>query len=61
MTAPLLETKLYIPPARPGLVPRPRLTEQLNAGAAKFPDRRERYAEGKSAFIRGIIQRAQTI
>jgi GrpB-like predicted nucleotidyltransferase (UPF0157 family) len=28
---------------------------------AKFPNRRERYAEGKSAFIRGIIQRAQTI
>jgi LuxR family maltose regulon positive regulatory protein len=32
MTAPLLTTKLYIPPTRPELVPRPRLIEQLNAG-----------------------------
>jgi LuxR family maltose regulon positive regulatory protein len=40
MTAPLLTTKLYIPPTRPDpstglrtrLVPRPRLIEQLNAG-----------------------------
>jgi GrpB-like predicted nucleotidyltransferase (UPF0157 family) len=29
--------------------------------AAKFPHCRERYAEEKSAFIRGIIQRAQAI
>jgi len=28
----LLTTKLYIPPARPELVSRPRLIEQLNAG-----------------------------
>jgi LuxR family maltose regulon positive regulatory protein len=26
----LLKTKLYIPPIRPGLVSRPRLTERLN-------------------------------
>ena len=32
MATPLLQTKLYIPPARPELVPRPRLIEQLNAG-----------------------------
>jgi len=32
MIAPLLTTKLYIPPARPGLVPRPRLIDRLNAG-----------------------------
>jgi LuxR family maltose regulon positive regulatory protein len=32
MTAPLLKTKLYIPPVRPELVPRPRLIERLNAG-----------------------------
>jgi len=32
MTIPLLTTKLYIPPARPELVSRPRLIEQLNAG-----------------------------
>ena len=28
----LLTTKLYIPPTRPELVPRPRLLEQLNEG-----------------------------
>ncbi|MCP4541357.1 MAG: LuxR family transcriptional regulator [Chloroflexi bacterium] len=32
MTPPLLTTKLYIPPARPELVSRPRLIERLNAG-----------------------------
>jgi len=32
MSAPLLTTKLYISPVRPGLVSRPRLIERLNAG-----------------------------
>ena len=32
MSTPLLKTKLYIPPLRPELVPRPRLIERLNAG-----------------------------
>jgi LuxR family maltose regulon positive regulatory protein len=32
MAAPLLETKLYVPRSRPGLVPRPRLRERLNRG-----------------------------
>ena len=32
MNAPLLTTKLYIPPVRPGLVPRPRLIQRLNDG-----------------------------
>jgi len=32
MTTPVLHTKLYIPPVRPELVPRPRLVERLNAG-----------------------------
>ncbi|MDY7075980.1 MAG: hypothetical protein SXV54_03550, partial [Chloroflexota bacterium] len=32
MTTPLLQTKLYIPPPRPELVPRLRLIERLNAG-----------------------------
>jgi LuxR family maltose regulon positive regulatory protein len=32
MLAPLLQTKLYVPPPRPELVPRPRLIERLNAG-----------------------------
>ena len=34
MPAPLLETKLYVPRARPGLVARPRLSERLDRGAA---------------------------
>ncbi|MCW2849148.1 MAG: ATP-dependent transcriptional regulator, MalT-like, LuxR family [Marmoricola sp.] len=34
MPAPLLETKLYLPRPRPGLVPRPRLAERLEAAAA---------------------------
>ena len=32
MATPLLKTKLYIPPARPELVSRPRLIERLDAG-----------------------------
>ena len=32
MSRPLLTTKLYIPPPRPNLVPRPRLIERLNVG-----------------------------
>ncbi|MDH4138576.1 MAG: LuxR family transcriptional regulator, partial [Anaerolineae bacterium] len=32
MATPLLTTKLHIPPVRPGLVPRPRLSERLNEG-----------------------------
>jgi len=32
MAAPLLTTKLYIPPVRPEFLPRPRLIERLNAG-----------------------------
>jgi LuxR family maltose regulon positive regulatory protein len=31
MATPLLQTKLYVPPLRPELVPRPRLIERLNA------------------------------
>ena len=34
MPAPLLETKLYVPRSRRGLVPRPRLTERLDRGIA---------------------------
>jgi LuxR family maltose regulon positive regulatory protein len=33
MSAPLLTTKLYVPPVRPELVPRPRLVDRLDAGA----------------------------
>ena len=32
MSTPLLATKLYIPPARPNVVLRSRLTERLNEG-----------------------------
>src|SRR5919202_4082776 len=32
MAAPVLATKLYAPPPRPGAVPRPRLTGRLDAG-----------------------------
>lgn len=32
MSAPLLATKLYVPPSRPKAVARPRLTERLNDG-----------------------------
>jgi len=32
MTTPILTTKLYIPPPRPNLVPRPRLIERLDKG-----------------------------
>ena len=35
MSAPLLATKLYIPPVRPELVSRPRLIERLNAHAER--------------------------
>ena len=34
MNTPLLSTKLYFPPARPNLVPRPRLLARLQAGLA---------------------------
>ena len=32
MSTPILATKLYIPPPRPGIVLRPRLIERLNEG-----------------------------
>lgn len=32
MSPPILTTKLYIPPPRPKVVPRPRLVERLNEG-----------------------------
>ncbi|HEY1015758.1 MAG TPA: hypothetical protein VGE07_23825, partial [Herpetosiphonaceae bacterium] len=32
MAAPILSTKLYLPPPRPGLIDRPRLSERLSAG-----------------------------
>ncbi len=35
MSVPILATKLYIPPPRPGIVPRPHLIERLDEGLAK--------------------------
>lgn len=35
MSAPLLSTKLHVPPIRPQLVPRPRLVKRLTAGLGK--------------------------
>ena len=37
MSAPILTTKLYIPPLRPKAIIRPRLTERLNAGLQHTP------------------------
>jgi ATP/maltotriose-dependent transcriptional regulator MalT len=37
MSAPILATKLYIPPPRPKVVPRPRLSERLNEGLHRTP------------------------
>ncbi len=34
MSTPILATKLYIPPPRPNVIPRPRLIERLNKGLA---------------------------
>jgi LuxR family maltose regulon positive regulatory protein len=34
MSTPILATKLYVPPLRPRVVPRPRLTAQLDEGLA---------------------------
>ncbi len=35
MATPMLTTKLYLPPSRPNVVPRPRLIEQLDAGLGR--------------------------
>ena len=37
MSIPILTTKFYIPPLRPGLVSRPRLIERLNEGLRRTP------------------------
>ncbi len=37
MPAPILATKLYIPPPRPGVVHRARLIERLQAGMQRAP------------------------
>ncbi|HEX6035152.1 MAG TPA: hypothetical protein VFY83_11980, partial [Anaerolineales bacterium] len=37
MSTPVLATKLYIPPPRPQLVPRPRLIKRLNDGMRSTP------------------------
>jgi LuxR family maltose regulon positive regulatory protein len=37
MTTPILATKLYVPPPRPKIVPRPHLIERLNEGLSSTP------------------------
>jgi LuxR family maltose regulon positive regulatory protein len=37
MSTPILATKLYIPPPRPKVVPRPHLIERLNEGFYRMP------------------------
>ena len=49
MRTPLLETKLYRPGPRPGLVPRPRLNAQLDRGAATKLDARLGTAPGSAS------------
>jgi LuxR family maltose regulon positive regulatory protein len=46
MEAPLLQTKLYIPPVRPESVPRPRLIERLNVG----PHRKLTFVSASAGF-----------
>ncbi len=53
----LLQTKLYVPPVRPELVSRPRLTERLNAGLKDgdaFPRVRDAFPRTRDAFPRAL-------
>jgi len=61
---PLLQTKLHIPPVRPGLVARPRLIERLNAGLPTpagvsqprdaLPRTRDAFPRTRDAFSRAL-------
>jgi LuxR family maltose regulon positive regulatory protein len=54
MVVPLLQTKLYIPPPRRELVPRPRLLERLNKGLWQNGPREGGLPEGLG-FARKLI------
>ena len=61
MTTPLLSTKFFIPPARPGVVSRPRLLERLDAGAhAKLILISAPPGYGKTTLITQWIQQIQS-
>ncbi|MGB7874987.1 MAG: hypothetical protein WBL25_11440, partial [Anaerolineales bacterium] len=61
MTLPLLSTKFFIPPARPGIVSRPRLLERLDAGAhAKLILISAPAGYGKTTLITQWIQQIQS-
>ena len=61
MTTPLLSTKFYIPPARPGVVSRPRLLERLDAGShAKLILISAPAGYGKTTLITQWIQQIQS-
>jgi len=56
----VLSTKLYIPPPRPDLVPRPRLTERLQAGArGKLTLVSAPAGYGKSTLVSEWIERSK--
>ena len=59
MAVSLLASKLFVPPARPELVPRPRLTEQLNAGLeqdGRFVRQLKTRADGMDfSYLRSIF------
>jgi LuxR family maltose regulon positive regulatory protein len=55
--APILTTKLYLPRARPGIVPRPRLTARLTAGlAGKLTLISAPTGSGKTTLLSACIQ-----
>ena len=61
MTIPLLSTKFYIPPVRPGVVTRPRLLERLDAGShAKLILISAPAGYGKTTLITQWIQQIQS-
>ena len=61
MTTPLLSTKFFIPPARPGVVSRPRLLERLDAGShAKLILISAPAGYGKTTLITQWIQQIQS-
>ena len=56
----LLSTKLYIPPPRPDLVPRPRLTDRLEAGTrGKLTLVSAPAGYGKSTLVSGWVARSK--
>jgi hypothetical protein len=49
--APLLQTKLYIPPPRPELISHPPLMERLNAGLPRPSDGLARQSDNQGCLI----------